>query len=53
MGKEKTERKIKYVIKWKVNSYRKDQRTGAISPVKPSRYLQYAYDELECQFHRK
>ncbi|AXN40663.1 hypothetical protein [Peribacillus butanolivorans] len=50
MEKEKKERKIKHLIKWKVDRYRTDKRTGAISPVKPSRYVQYAYDELERQF---
>ncbi|MFP3512821.1 hypothetical protein SB775_25045 [Peribacillus sp. SIMBA_075] len=50
MGKEITQRKIKHVIKWKVDSYRTDKRTGAFSPVKPSRYVQYTYDELDRQF---
>lgn len=50
---KKPARKMKHVIKWTVNPYRKDKRTGAISPVKTSRYLQYAYDELERQFPKE
>ncbi|MCO0600642.1 hypothetical protein NGI46_25240 [Peribacillus butanolivorans] len=34
----------------KVDRYRTDKRTGVIRPVKPSRYVQYAYDELERNF---
>ncbi|MFI8496492.1 hypothetical protein ACIGC1_27260 [Peribacillus butanolivorans] len=37
----------------KVDRYRTDKRTGAISPVKPSRYVQYAYDELERQIPKE
>lgn len=53
MENEKKERKIKHLIKWKVDSYRTDKRTGAFSPVKPSRYLQYSYDELDRQFPKE
>jgi hypothetical protein len=51
--KKKPARKMKHVIKWTVNPYRKDKRTGAISPIETSRYLQYAYDELERQFPKE
>ena len=27
-------------IIWKISRYRKDKRTGAISPIKPSKYYQ-------------
>ncbi|MCY9003298.1 hypothetical protein [Peribacillus frigoritolerans] len=53
MENEKKERKMKHVIKWKVDRYRTDKRTGVISPVEPSRYVQYAYDELERQFPKE
>ncbi|MEK4535617.1 hypothetical protein NST21_09705 [Peribacillus sp. FSL K6-1552] len=33
--------------------YRTDKRRGAISPVEPSLYVQYAYDELERQFPKE
>ncbi|ULM98794.1 hypothetical protein L8956_08950 [Peribacillus frigoritolerans] len=53
MDNEKKERKMKHVIKWKVDRYRTDKRTGVISPVEPSRYVQYVYDELERQFPKE
>ncbi|MEV5038845.1 hypothetical protein MRBLBA21_003745 [Peribacillus frigoritolerans] len=53
MDNKKKERKMKHVIKWKVDRYRTDKRTGVISPVVPSRYVQYAYDELERQFPKE
>lgn len=28
------------MYKWKISEYRKDKRTGVISPVKPSEYYQ-------------
>ena len=28
-------------LKWSVNKYRRDKRTGPISPVKASKYYQY------------
>ncbi|MGW6383228.1 hypothetical protein [Peribacillus butanolivorans] len=53
MENGKKERKTQHLIKWKVDRYRTDKRTGAISPVKPSRYVQYAYDELDRQFPKE
>ncbi|MFD9627720.1 hypothetical protein [Peribacillus muralis] len=50
---KKPEKKMKHVIKWTVNPYRKDKRTGAIHPIQTSRYQQYAYDELDCQFPKE
>ena len=50
---EKKKEKCKHLIKWKVDRYRTDKRTGAISPVEPSRYVQYAYDELERQIPKE
>ncbi|MFJ7932293.1 hypothetical protein [Peribacillus sp. NPDC096448] len=41
------------MMKRQVNPYRMDKRTGALSPVKPSRYVQYAYDKPERQFPKE
>ncbi len=32
-------------IIWKISRYRKDKRTGAISPIKPSKYFEYLANE--------
>lgn len=38
-------RKQKYVICWVVDKYRRDKRTGAISPVSRSEYVQHLFNE--------
>ncbi|MDQ0158822.1 hypothetical protein [Alkalibacillus salilacus] len=40
-------RKMKYTIKHKVHPHRRDKRTGALNPVKPSKYFKYLAGELE------
>lgn len=45
-------KKMIHTIRWVVNEYRSDKRTGVISPIQTSRYLQYAYDELNKQFQK-
>lgn len=53
MKKPKATRKMTHVIKWTVNPYRKDKRTGAISPVQLSKYGKYAMDEIDNQFKKE
>ena len=36
-----------YRIKWSVNKYRKDKRTGALDPVPRDKYLQQLFKEAE------
>ncbi|WP_411955133.1 hypothetical protein ACKXGF_05060 [Alkalibacillus sp. S2W] len=40
-------RKMKYTIKHKVSSYRKEKRSGVLNPVKPSQYFKYLAGELD------
>lgn len=51
--KKKPARKMNHVIKWTVNPYRKDKRTGVISPVPLSEYGKYTMDEIENQFKKE
>jgi hypothetical protein len=37
--------KRKYVIKWVVNKYRRDKRTGVLSPVPRSEYAQRLFEK--------
>lgn len=45
-------RKQKIGIKWVVNPYRKDKRTGALDPIPRSPYLQKLFKEEEERFKR-
>ncbi|HAM79586.1 hypothetical protein [Ornithinibacillus bavariensis] len=36
-------RKMQYKLKWVINPYRKDKRTGVISPVKRSEYAKQLF----------
>lgn len=48
LSKEENEflRKMQYKLKWSVNKYRRDKRTGVISPVKRSEYVQQLFDNV-------
>ena len=48
LSKEENEflRIMQYKISWVVNPYRKDKRTGALSPVKHSNYAQQLFDQV-------
>lgn len=50
--KPKQKRKMTYRIKWVVNEYRKDKRTGVINPGKRDPYTQMLMDEAE-EFFRQ
>ncbi|WLR50048.1 hypothetical protein LC040_12215 [Bacillus tianshenii] len=41
---------MKYIIRWKVNQYRQDKRTGVLQPVHRSKYLQYLFNVEEKRF---
>lgn len=40
-------RKVTFKIKWKVNPYRKDKRTGPIDPVPRSEYIKKLFLQEE------
>ena len=47
MRREKTNRKMKHVIKWTVHPHRQDKRTGVITPVPLTPYGKYTMNEIE------
>lgn len=48
---QKPKRKMIYKIRWVVNPYRKDKRTGVVDPpAVRDRYFKMLWDEIERQF---
>ncbi len=48
---KKTNRKMNYRMRWVVNPYRKDKRTGAIDPSIMDRYTKYNFDQIHKEWH--
>ena len=46
-------RKMTFKLKWKVSKYRKDKRTGVISPIPRSKYGQMLYEEADKMFKER
>ncbi|MBG9548400.1 hypothetical protein [Cytobacillus firmus] len=45
-------RKMTYRIRWTVNPYRKDKRTGVVNPGPRDPYTTYAFKEIERAFRK-
>ena len=43
---------MKHTIKWVVNPYRQDKRTGPISPVPRTNYMKQLFNEEEARLKR-
>ncbi|MBP1950271.1 hypothetical protein [Virgibacillus litoralis] len=39
--------KMTYRMKWTVNNYRRDKRTGVVNPIKRSEYMKQLFKEAE------
>lgn len=38
-----------YIIKWTINEYRQDKRTGPINPIHRSSYLKWLFEQEELR----